>query len=143
MSNIINIRINDHTGDVRRAVNEKKGLALSLMGEVVEGYAKDDCPVDTGLLRNSLTHGPGRGAPKITSYRADNPKPGRPSSGSYPGSLDGDVDCEYVGSNVEYAQYVEFGDRSHRVGKAHFLRDAGQNHTDELRDTAQAAFSSI
>ena len=143
MRDRISIRINNHTGEVMEAVRQKTALALSLMGEVVEGYAKDDCPVDTGLLRNSLTHGPGKGAPKITSYHADTPKPGRPSSGSYPGSLNGKVDCEYVGSNVEYAQYVEFMDRSHVVGKAHFLRDAGQNHVDELRDVAAAALSSI
>ena len=110
---ITQVRIVDHTGDVERAVTDKVRLALSLMGDVVEGYAKEDCPVDTGRLRNSLTHEAGDG-------------------------------CEYVGSAVEYAPYVEFIDRYHHVvGKAHFLRDAGQNHVDELRETARAALSSI
>ena len=31
-------------------------LALEKCGMVCEGYAKDLCPVQTGALRNSLTH---------------------------------------------------------------------------------------
>lgn len=142
MSNLI-IRVNDNSDDVIKAVNEKVKLALSLMGDTIEGYAKEDCPVDTGLLRNSLTHGPGGGAPKITAYSADNPREGQPSSGSYPSEINGESDCEYIGSNVEYAPDVEFIERYHKTGKAHFLRDAGQNHINELRSTAETTLSTI
>lgn len=105
------IKIDSHVDDVVKAVNDKVVSALAKMGEVVEGHAKDECPVDTGNLRNSLTHEAGE-------------EDGTP--------------CEYVGSDVEYAPYVEFIDRyHHEVGKAHFLRDAGQDHIDELRATAE------
>lgn len=107
--------VKDNSAAVIAAVNEKVALALGLMGEVVEGYAKEDCPVDTGRLRNSLTHEHGP-----------------------------DGDSEYVGSDVEYAPYVEFGERyHHEVGKAHFLRDAATTHIDELRDVAQKTLKTI
>lgn len=110
----IKIRVDSHIDDVMAAVDEKIKLALDLMGEVVEGYAKEDCPVDTGNLRNSITHTAG-------------------PQGS-----------EYVGTNVEYAPYVEFIDRyHHQTGKAHFLRDGAQNHVNEIKAVAEAALSSI
>lgn len=49
---------------------------------LVENEAKIKCPVDNGLLRNSITH-----------YIEDNP----------------DELVGVVGTNVEYAPYVEFG----------------------------------
>ena len=49
---------------------------------LVENEAKIKCPVDNGLLRNSITH-----------YIEDNP----------------DELVGVVGTNVEYATYVEFG----------------------------------
>lgn len=49
---------------------------------LVENEAKIKCPVDNGLLRNSITH-----------YIEDNP----------------DELIGVVGTNVEYAPYVEFG----------------------------------
>lgn len=112
MASGIEIHVDSHVDDVMKVVDEKIKLALSLMGDTVEGYAKEDCPVDTGNLRNSLTH------------------------------TEGDQGTEYVGSNVEYAPYVEFIDSYHHdVGKAHFLRDAGQDHINELKAIAEATLS--
>lgn len=110
----LDFTVKDNSAAVIAAVNEKVALALGLVGEVVEGYAKEDCPVDTGRLRNSLTHEHGP-----------------------------DGDSEYVGSDVEYAPYVEFGDYNHTTGKNHFLRDAAQNHIEELKDVAQKTLKNI
>ena len=108
------MRVDSHTKDVMAAVDEKIKLALSLMGDTVEGYAKEDCPVDTGNLRNSLSHAPG------------------------------DTGEEYVGTDVEYAPYVEFIEYYHHdVGKAHFLRDGATDHVNELKSIAEATLSSI
>ena len=68
--------INDHTGDVLRAFNSQIPAALEACGLQAEGYAKLQCPVDTGNLRNSLTH-----------------------------TQEGDR-TEVIGTNVEYAPYV-------------------------------------
>lgn len=61
--------------DVTKAINR----ALEICGGKAETYAKKLCPVDTGNLRNSITH-----------------------------QREGD-DTELIGTSVEYAPYVEIG----------------------------------
>ena len=79
--------------------------ALMICGNNWENHAKDLVPVDTGRLKNSLTH-----------EMPDN-------------------DTVAVGTNVEYAEYVEYGEKAvHRVGQAHFLRDAGLNNVEEYKN---------
>lgn len=74
-----NIKINDHTAEVRAAMDKAIDKALEMCGLKAEGYAKMICPVDTGNLRNSITHTPGEDK------------------------------SEYIGTNVEYGPYVELG----------------------------------
>lgn len=47
-------------------------------------------------------------------------------------------DSVYIGTNVEYAPYVELLDRYHTTGKAHFLRDAAANHSSEYKEITEA-----
>lgn len=54
--------------------------ALERCGSQAEGYAKDLVPVDTGRLRNSISH-----------------------------KVDDAEKVVYIGTNVEYAPYVELG----------------------------------
>lgn len=104
----MDIQITDNSPEVQAAFNDKIALVLSAIGEIAEGYAKEDCPVDTGRLRNSITH---------RTQGKD----------------------EYIGTNVEYAPYVELIDRyNHTNGKAHFLRDAATTHGEEFKATAEA-----
>ena len=48
--------ITDNTGEVLSALNRAKARALEIIGGKVESYAKGLAPVDTGALRNSITH---------------------------------------------------------------------------------------
>lgn len=48
--------MNDNTDEVLAKFAEAKQRALERIGLQAEGYAKKECPVDTGLLRNSITH---------------------------------------------------------------------------------------
>lgn len=103
----MDIEITDNSPTVLAELRNRIPLVLAAMGEIVEGYAKDDAPVDTGRLRNSITH-----------------------------QTEGND--EYIGTNVEYAVYVELIDRYHHTnGKAHFLRDAATTHGDELKAVAK------
>jgi hypothetical protein len=144
MARIVNVRVDSNVNDVMAEVNKKILVALAQCGEVIEGHAKGDCPVDTGLLRNSLTYAVSGNPTNISGYRADNPKEGRASSGSYSGVV-GSVDdpIVYVGTNVEYAPWVEFKSMAHEIGKAHFLRDAGQNHVSELKEVTEKILSTL
>ena len=46
----------------------------------------------------------------------------------------------YIGTNVEYAPYVEYGDNAtHKTGGAHFLRDAAAEHGEHYKQIMEAA----
>ena len=76
----MSVKFNDYSDEVLEAFDEACLRALERCGLQAEGYAKDLCPVDTGALRNSISH------------KVD---PGEPAA--------------YIGTNQEYAPYVEFG----------------------------------
>lgn len=46
----------DNSALVKSELRAAIGRALERIGSQAEGYAKDLCPVDTGNLRNSITH---------------------------------------------------------------------------------------
>jgi phage gpG-like protein len=104
----IEIKMTDHAPEVLAAMKKQLAIGLEAIGQEAEGYAKDECPVDTGRLRNSIAH----------SVQADG---------------------VYIGTNVEYAPYVEYRDANHQTGKAHFLRDAAANHGDDYKAILTAA----
>lgn len=88
----MNVEFTSHKDEVLSEFQKKVKLALDLIGEAAEGFVKEQTPVDTGRLRNSIAHQ----------------------------TID---DTAYIGTNVEYAIWVELKDIEHKVGKAHFLRD--------------------
>ena len=70
----------DNTSLFKELFTDATEEALEEIGLVGEGYAKRACPVDTGRLRNSITH-----------------------------VVDGGEKSVYIGTNVEYGKYVEKG----------------------------------
>jgi hypothetical protein len=91
----------DNTDEVLSALEKAKKRGLEAIGLVAEGHAKKyETAVDTGRLRNSISHAT-------------------------------DDEAAYIGTNVEYAPYIELGAR----GKdgLHFLQKAASNHTDEYK----------
>lgn len=74
--------------------------ALTAIGMTAEGYAKKETPVDTGRLRNSISH-------KEIKKSA------------------------YIGSNVEYAPYIELG--TIKISPYHMLKRAASEHGDEYK----------
>lgn len=92
------VRFTNNSDEVRAALREKIPVALEAIGLKAEGYAKRMAPVDTGRLRNSITH-----------------------------TVNEDV--AVIGTNVEYAAYVEMG--TSKTKAQPYLRPAVQNHQDE------------
>lgn len=80
MPDLGGVVFNDYSADVLNEFHDAVLRALERCGEQAEGYAKDLAPVDTGNLRNSISHKVDDGEPAV-----------------------------YIGSNVEYAAYVELG----------------------------------
>lgn len=92
--------------NVLNGMEAAKRQALEIIGGKAEGYAKRLCPVDTGNLRNSITH------------------------------QQMDENTEVIGTNVEYAPFVELGhvtSSGSKVAAKPFLRPAAENHTGEYR----------
>lgn len=79
--------LDDHSAEVLAALDAACNRALEKCGLVAEGYAKQLCPVDTGILRNSISH-----------------------------SVDTAEKAAYVGTDKEYGLYVEMGTGKYITG---------------------------
>lgn len=117
----------DNTELIKHATREAVQVALEAVGLLAEGYAKRLCPVDTGLLRNSITHAVG-GASFSHAYKADRPTKGGSMNGGYDSGTVGDSDdmTAYIGTNVEYAAYVEYG--TSKTAAQPFIKPAVNDH---------------
>lgn len=131
----------DHSDEVIRRIRDALPVALEAVGQFVEGEAVIEIEanprrVDTGLLRNSITHAiSGKGAAK-KSYSADRPRTagGSTESGTYSGTMpdDGeDKPAVYIGTNVEYAIYVHDG--TMRMAPNRFLTNALNNNRTKIK----------
>lgn len=83
----MNVQFTDNSQEVLSAMKQAALDALEEIGLTAEGYAKKACPVDTGQLRNSITHQVVEGENAV-----------------------------YIGSDVEHAPYVELGTGVHYPG---------------------------
>ena len=126
----LDIKIEDHSEEVLEELNKKIPVILEECGLAAEGFSKRMCAVDTGLLRNSITHALSGGSPAISSY-TDN---AGEQHGEYEGSLpeeEDDVMAMYLGTNVEYAPYVEMG--TSRTAAQPFIQPAITDHKDDYK----------
>lgn len=132
----------DRSGEVRSAMAQAVERALEAAGIQAESLAKrelqnDPVRIDTGLLRNSITHAVSGKAPAISSYSGDHASRYDPESptptGNYTGNAPNDTKKRvYVGTNVEYAPYVHEG--TDRMRPNRFLKNAIQNNQRELKE---------
>lgn len=106
--------IQDNTREIVEEIGTALVRALEAIGIEAEGDVKELVPVDTGRLRNSITH-----------------------------AVDDDGKYAIVGTNVEYAEAVEFNEKArHTNGQAHFLRDGVSNNLDKYRQIVEQAMNS-
>lgn len=109
---ISSIRIVDNSDLFKNAAAEAIERALEAIGLEAEANAKriatEKGVVDTGLLRNSITHAIGGQSAAISSYKADRGD----GKGSYSGvAPERKVPTVYIGSNVSYSIWQENGSR--------------------------------
>lgn len=122
------LSVTSHRHTVESDVTKAIHRALEICGGKAETYAKNLCPVDTGNLRNSITH-----------------------------QREGD-DTELIGTAVEYAPYVEIGHHqtpgryvpaigkrlvaSYVPGKP-YMAPALENHVSEYKEVFETELSKI
>ena len=118
-------RLVDHSDEVIKARDRAILAALEAIGLTAERHAKEKCPVDTGRLRNSITHALSGEKPAIRNYKASygsnryqsgknagkrysasSKNAGDVGVGFYSGTAPEETDgskAVYIGTNVEYA----------------------------------------
>ena len=91
----------DHSDEVIDEMKKTMERALEKIGMVGEAYAKEECPVDTGTLRDSISHAV-------------------------------DDNTAIIGTNVEYAPYVELG--TSKMEARPYLKPAFNDHLSEYKN---------
>lgn len=120
----IEVTLTSNKDEILEALGEQLGQAMIAIGMTAESNAKQeitkavyDTPesksgyVRTGRLRNSISYG-----------------------------VDTDEPAVYIGSNVEYAPYVELGTSKMRAQP--FLKPAVENYAGEYKDLLEQAMKS-
>lgn len=139
----ISVKLESNKDLVLKATQEQIEAALEAIGIQAEGYAKLLCRVDTGLLRNSITHAVFNQGAAIQKYEADKAKgkSGKKLSGTYKGKADSEKNTVFVGTNVEYAPYIEMGTK--RIASKPFIKPAMADHVDEYLKLAEEIISVV
>ena len=133
-----------------RRIEEAIEKALIMIGGIVESAAKENLTasgaVDTGLLRNSITYALGGEYPATQQYQTNQggkTKSGadvEEKTGTYTEPAPADESgtrTVYVGTNVEYAPYIELG--TSKMSARPYLRPAFENNRDKIQRAFAAA----
>lgn len=104
MAQVVSVRLVDNSEEVLEALDDQVVDWLDTIGEDAAGTAADFAPVDTGRLKNSISHA------VVESEKA-----------------------VYIGTNVEYAPYQEFGTSRGIKGK-HFIQFGATAHQAEYKN---------
>lgn len=111
------VKVISHRQEVMDALQAAIDRALETCGGKAESYAKKLCPVDTGHLRDSISH------------------------------KQEDDTTELIGTVVEYAPYVELGFRHYISGKhingRPYLRPALEDHISEYKQIIERELGKI
>jgi hypothetical protein len=130
-----NIEYRDNTEKVLNALGAAIKRGNEAIGMTAEGHAKKKITsagaVDTGRLRNSITYALAGEEAHVKSYKANKGGKDRETY-TYDGTAEGKKGSGvYIGTNVEYAVFVENGAQGRTP--VHFLQDAATGHTDEYK----------
>ena len=105
--NGISYKMIDRSDEVKKTLKDVLDPTLEALGMQGERHAKEYCPVDTGRLRNSITH-----------------------------ATDKEEKAAYIGTNVYYSIPVETGHMSPSgkfVPPKPYIKPAIENHVDEYK----------
>ena len=126
------MNINSNAKAVMAELDKRMKAACEVVGGIVESAAKGLAPADTGLLRNSITHGTAGGKLSITEYTDDaGAQIGSYPSAEVPADAAGAKYVVVVGTNVHYAPYQELG--THKMPAQPFLRPAFESNADAIK----------
>lgn len=154
------INITDNSGEILKELQDKIPTVLEAWGLQGERHAKKYCTVDTGRLRNSITHAvSGKGSKTYTyseQYQKGSGKGGKKrkslskkqreatqTTETIP-AIPASENAVYIGTNVSYAAPVEAGHilpNDGYVAPKPFLKPAVEDHIDEYKAIAKRYLS--
>ena len=105
------VKVTSHVKEVIEAKNDAIARALEAIGIQAEGDVAELAPVDTGRLRDSITH-----------------------------EVDESEEAVYIGTNVEYAAYQEYG--TSRMRAHPYLKPGIMNNLETYKEIAEKYLSS-
>lgn len=105
-----NVKVTSHVNEVISAKNGAIARALEAIGIQAEGDVASLAPVDTGRLRNSITH-----------------------------ETHAEEESVYVGTNVEYGKYQEYG--TSKMKPHPFLKPGIMNNLETYKSIAKQFLS--
>ena len=127
--------------ELKRNVDKAIEESLRLVGGQAERFAKEEITemkaVDTGFLRNSITWALDGEEPEIGEYTDDSGEKKGEYSGTMPSEKNGRA--VYVGTNVYYAPYIEYG--TTKMDARPFLSQSVSTHQDDFKELFKEAFS--
>jgi hypothetical protein len=103
MARVTGVTIDSHVDEITAEMQTKINSWLEAIGQDAASTAANQAPVDTGRLKNSISH-----------------------------AVVEDEKAVYIGTNVEYAVYQELGTSRGIPGK-HFLQFGATAHADEYK----------
>ena len=108
-----NMEVTDNSEEFQKQFRYACLKALHWVGGLCESEVKqkltDNQSVITGLLRNSITYALAGKEPQIKTYSSDDGTISGEYEGTAPEEDDEHEESVYIGTNVEYAPYVELG----------------------------------
>ena len=154
------LNITDNSGKILKELQDKIPTVLEALGLQCERHAKKYCTVDTGRLRNSITHAvSGKGSKTYTyseQYQKGSGKDGKKrkslskkqreatqTTETIP-AIPASENAVYIGTNVSYAAPVETGHvlpNGGYVAPKPFLKPAIEDHIDEYKAIAKRYLS--
>ena len=130
----IGFNVTDNSGAILEATDEQIEKALIECGIKVQEYATKNTTTDTGRLKASITFSTSVETRQSSEKVKNKHKDGRPNKDNQAKKKDGTPKGEaekhtlYVGTNVEYAPYVEMG--TSKTDPKPFLEPAFVNQID-------------
>lgn len=103
MARVTGVTIDSHVDEITEEMQTKINAWLEAIGQDAASTAADQAPVDTGRLKNSISH-----------------------------AVVEDEKTVYIGTNVEYAPFQELGTSRGIPGK-HFLQFGATAHASEYK----------
>lgn len=130
------IKITDNSAIFKEAKDRAVEAILTAIGEEASGNAMEELTnqdaVDTGRLRNSITYATSKHT-EAKSFRWNEGRHSGSPAGSGVTAPKGTPEkgTVYIGTNVEYAKYIEKG--TSRSAARPFLKPAATGHSEEYK----------